>query len=83
MTVGRSGIVSVLAIALVASLLSILAVAVRITQPSTGTLFGPPDAPTSTDGLVVHVLPGTATPLQTGDTVTAIAGRSVASWADT
>jgi signal transduction histidine kinase len=82
-TIGRSGIVSVLAIALVASLLSIVAVAVRVTQPSTGTVFGAPDAPASSDGLAIHVLPGRATPLQTGDTVTAIAGRSVASWAET
>ena len=82
MAVGRRGIASVVAVALVAAILSIAAIVVRVTGASSGTVIPASGYPGSPTGVVVHALPGAVTPLRTGDVVTAIGARPLAGWAE-
>ena len=82
MTVGRRGIASVVTLAVAASLLSLVAIAVRVTGLSSGTLILSDGSLPGRPGLVVSPLPGVATALRSGDVVTGIAGQPLTSWAD-
>jgi two-component system, NarL family, sensor kinase len=79
--VGRRGIAMVVTIALAAAAVAVAAVAVRLASPSTGVVIPTSGFPAS--GVLVQPLPGASTPLRAGDLVTAIADRSIGSWADT
>lgn len=83
MAVGRRGIASVVAIALGASILSLVAVVVRLTGPSSGSVIPASGFPTSGEGVVIQTVPAVATTLRTGDLVRAVGDRPVEGWAET
>ena len=82
MIVGRRGIASVVTLALAASLLSLVAIAVRVTGVSSGAVIRSDGSSPARPGVVVDVLPGAASTLQSGDVVTGLAGQPLTSWAD-
>lgn len=56
-------------------------IGLRLAQPSDGARLQPGEPALQPDGVVVSVIPGTESDLQTGDRVTAINEQSLESWA--
>ena len=69
------------AVATIAVALGLIGVWVRVETPSLGVTSAGPSAFSSTS-VVVDAIPGATSPLQAGDEVLAIDGRSMVAWAD-
>ena len=76
----RRGALVALVVSVVALAMSVALTVTRVTTPSSGSLIAFADS-FLPDGVLVDVLPDVTTPLQSGDVVVAMDGRSTVAWA--
>lgn len=77
----RQTLITLLIVALNISLFSLF-VGLRLTQPADGARLQPGEPAIYADGVIVTVIPGAVSDLQSGDRVAAIEHRSIESWAE-